>query len=186
MLVIPFAIWGAVAGIPVAVAQTPPPPAAAPVPVEPQAAAPKLSPEELNAEREKYTKEVLAAIAGREKEPAEKVFKNIQRFKGVPAGRLPMIMNMGFSRSLGVSCTHCHVPGEWDKEDKPQMQIAREMAEMASKISREMLPAIKNLDSKQPTVNCTTCHRGEIKPALNLPGAGGPPRPAAPARPPGA
>ena len=135
----------------------------------------KLSPEELAAEREKYVQEVLAAIKGREKEPAEAVFKNIQRFKGVPAGRLPMIMSMGFSRSLGVSCTHCHVPGEWDKEDKPQKQIAREMAALADKISRELLPAIKNLDSKQPLVNCTTCHRGEVKPALNLPGH--PPRP---------
>ena len=159
-----------------AVAQSTPPvaaPAVGPI-------VPKPTPEEIAAEREKYTKEVMAAIAGREKEPAEKVFKNIQRFKGVPAGRLPMIMNMGFSRSLGVSCTHCHVPGEWDKEDKPQMQIAREMAELASKISRELLPAIKNLDSKQPTVNCTTCHRGEVKPALNLPGAiAGASRPAA-------
>ena len=27
---------------------------------------------------------------------------------------------------------------------------------------------IKSLDSKQPVVNCTTCHRGEVKPALNL------------------
>ncbi|MBA3850027.1 MAG: hypothetical protein C0502_08530 [Opitutus sp.] len=147
-------------------AQQPDAPAVAPA----AATAAKLSPEEIVAEREKYVQEVLAAIKGREKEPAEAVFKNIQRFKGVPAGRLPMIMNMGFSRSLGVSCTHCHMPGEWDKEDKPQKQIAREMAAMADKISRELLPAIKNLDSKQPTVNCTTCHRGEVRPALDLPG----------------
>lgn len=131
--------------------------------------APKLSPEEISAEREKYVKEVLTAIAGREKEPAEKVFKNIQRFKGMPAGRLPVIMNLGFSRSLGVSCTHCHTPGEWDKEDKPQKQIARDMSVLSEKITKELLPAIKNLDSKQPAVNCTTCHRGEVKPALNLP-----------------
>jgi hypothetical protein len=129
----------------------------------------KLSAEEIVAEREKYVQEVLAAIKGREKEPAEAVFKNIQRFKGVPAGRLPMIMNMGFGRSLGVSCTHCHVPGEWEKEDKPQKQIAREMSALSEKINKELLPAIKNLDSKQPLVNCTTCHRGEVKPATNLP-----------------
>lgn len=183
ILLILFAIMGAVAGTLVAVAQTTPPSAAAPA--EAKAPVPKLSPEELNAEREKYVKEVLAAIAGHEKEPAETVFKNIQRFKGVPAGRIPRIMNMGFARSLGVSCTHCHVAGEWDKEDKPQKQIAREMAEMANRISREMLPAIKNLDSKQPTVNCTTCHRGEIKPALNLAGAGGQPRPVTIAKPSG-
>ncbi len=152
------------------------------LPAQPPAPA-KPSPEELAAEREQYVQEVLAAIKGRETEPAEAVFKNIQRFKGVPAGRLPMIMSMGFSRSLGVSCTHCHVPGEWDKEDKPQKQVAREMAALADKISRELLPAIRNLDSKQPMVNCTTCHRGEVKPALNLPGH--PPRPPAAPRPAG-
>jgi hypothetical protein len=144
----------------------------------PNPAPAKLSSEEAAAEREKYVQEVLAAIKGREKEPAEAVFKNIQVFKGVPAGRLPLIMNLGFGRSLGVSCTHCHVPGEWDMEDKPQKQIAREMRALSDKISRELLPAIQNLDSKQPAVNCTTCHRGEVKPALNLPGAA--PRPPTP------
>jgi hypothetical protein len=177
IFVVLFAISCAASVTLTGLAQTPP--AAASTPVPPASAA-KLSPEEIATEREKYMKEVLAAIAGHEKEPAETVFKNIQHFKGVPAGRIPMIMNMGFARSLGVSCTHCHVPGEWDKEDKPGKQIAREMAAMANQISRELLPAIKNLDSKQPTVNCTTCHRGEIKPALNLAGAGGPPRPVAP------
>ena len=132
------------------------------------AVAPKLTPDEIIAERDRYVQEVRASTAGREKEPAEAVFKNIQRFKGVPAGRLLAIMNMGFGRSLGVSCTHCHSPGGWDKDDKPQKQIAREMGAMADKINKELLPAIKNLDSKQPVVNCTTCHRGEVKPALNL------------------
>lgn len=147
-------------------------PAASPSP-------PKLTPAEIIAERDHYVKEVRASIAGREKEPAEAVFKNIQRFKGVPAGRLLAIMNLGFGRSLGVSCTHCHTPGEWDKDDKPQKQIAREMSALADKINQELLPAIKNLDSKQPVVNCTTCHRGEVKPALDLPGFG-PPRAASP------
>ncbi len=138
-------------------------PAAAPSPVT------KLTPEEIVAEREKFMKEVLTAIAGREKEPAEAVFKNIQKFKGLPAGRLPLIMNMGFGRSLGVSCTHCHVPGEWEKDDKPTKQVAREMMGLAAKINDELLPAIKDLDSTKPVINCTTCHRGEVKPALKLP-----------------
>ncbi len=97
------------------------------------------------------------------------MFKNIQRFKGVPAGRLPRLMNMGFGRAPGVSCTHCHVPGEWDKDDKPQKQVAREMWDLSSHITNERLPLIKNLDSARPAVNCTTCHRGEVKPATNLP-----------------
>lgn len=130
----------------------------------------KPTPEEITAERDHYMKEVQAAIAGRENEPAGAVFKNIRWFKDLPAGRLPLVMNLGFGRALGVSCTHCHVPGEWDRDDKPQKQVARDMAELVGRINRDLLPAIKHLDSKTPTVNCTTCHRGHVKPALNLPG----------------
>lgn len=108
-------------------------------------------------------------IKGRENEPAEKVFKNIQTLKAVPAGRFLAIMEMGFARSLGVNCAHCHAPEKWEAEDKPQKQIAREMWTMTGKINGEHLKNIRNLKSASPTVNCTTCHRGEIKPALSLP-----------------
>ena len=129
----------------------------------------KQAPEEIASERDRLAKEVLAAIAGREKEPAEAVFKNIQAFKGVPAGRLVAIMNQGYARSLGVSCTHCHVPEKWDSDEKRPKQAAREMRELTAKLNGELLPLLKNLDSKKPVVNCTTCHRGEVKPATELP-----------------
>jgi hypothetical protein len=108
-------------------------------------------------------------IKGKEQEPAEKVFKNIQILKGMPAGRLLAVMEFGYARSLGVSCTHCHAPEKWEIEDKPQKQIARDMWAMMGKINTELLKNIKNLKSETPAVNCTTCHRGQIKPALNLP-----------------
>lgn len=156
-----------------------------PAPVEVRSPVPKPTPEEIIAECDKFVKEIRAQIAGHEKEPAETVFKDIKTLKGVPAGRVLAIMNLGYSQSLGVSCTHCHTAGEWDKSDKPQKEIAREMSRLAATINKELLPKIANLDSKQPAVNCTTCHRGEIKPALNLAGAGGPPRSAAaPVKPP--
>ena len=109
-------------------------------------------------------------IKGRESEPAEKVFKNIKMpmFTGAPAARVIAVMDVGFSRSLGVNCAHCHVPEQWESEEKPQKQITREMAAMTSRINTELLKAIKNLKSPTPTVNCTTCHRGQVKPALNL------------------
>ena len=78
-------------------------------------------------------------------------------------------MEMGYARSLGVNCTRCHVSGEWEKEDRPTKQIAREMAAMVRVINDEQLKKIKNLKSTTPVVNCTTCHRGQVKPALNLP-----------------
>jgi hypothetical protein len=108
-------------------------------------------------------------IKGRENEPAEKVFKNIQMMKGIPAGRLLAIMEMGYARSLGVSCTHCHVPDKWESEDKNTKQIARDMAAMVKTINGDLLKNIKNLKSESAIVNCTTCHRGQVKPALNLP-----------------
>jgi len=110
-------------------------------------------------------------IKGRESEPAEKVFKNIQmpNLKTVPAATLLAIMEIGYARSLGVNCTHCHVPDKWETEDRPQKQVAREMGAMMFKINSEMLKGIKNLRSATPGINCTTCHRGELKPAHDLP-----------------
>jgi hypothetical protein len=121
------------------------------------------------ARRDSLMNVVLDQIKGREQLPAESVFKNIKTFKGAPAGRIPRLMNLGYGRSLGVGCSHCHVVGEWDKDDKPQKQVARDMAAMVVTINTQLLPNIKNLKSEQPLVNCTTCHRGDVKPAINLP-----------------
>ena len=110
-------------------------------------------------------------IKGRENEPAPAVFKNIQTpfIKSIPAGRLLAVMEIAYSRSLGVTCTHCHVPDKWEADDKMPKQTARDMAGMMMRINGELLSGIKNLRGERPTINCTTCHRGEVKPALNLP-----------------
>ena len=113
--------------------------------------------------------ELRKKIAGRENEPAELVFKNIQFLKGVPAGRLLAVMRLGYSRSLGVNCTHCHVVDEWEKDDKPTKQTARDMALMVRTINNDLLKNMKNLKSESPVINCTTCHRGQTRPALDLP-----------------
>jgi hypothetical protein len=110
-------------------------------------------------------------IKGREQEPAGKVFKSVTTpmLKDGPAARLLAVMEFGYARSLGVNCTHCHVPDKWETEDKTQKQTARDMAAMMARINTELLKGIKNLKSASPTVNCTTCHRGQVTPALNLP-----------------
>ena len=107
-------------------------------------------------------------IKGKEKLPAEEVFENIQSLKGVPAGRVLPIMKMAYSKSLGVKCSHCHDINNWASDEKKAKQITRDMSEMMSKLNREILTEIKYLQSERPAVNCTTCHRGEIKPALNM------------------
>jgi len=137
------------------------------------AAAPGLQTPTIQNERafnqEQALAELRKKISEQKDRPAEEVFKNIQLHKGVPAGRLLSIMQMGYSKSLGVDCTHCHVVDQWEKDDKPTKQIARDMALMVRAINNEQLKKIKNLKSENPVVNCTTCHRGQTKPALNLP-----------------
>jgi hypothetical protein len=116
-------------------------------------------------------------IAGKEDQPAVDLFNNIQQYKGVTAGRFLRIMELGFTTALGVDCTHCHKPGVWDSDEKPTKQIAREMIAMLNAINNDHLRKIPNLRSTNPQVNCTTCHRGQRRPALELPQA-------APSRPP--
>ncbi len=108
-------------------------------------------------------------IKGHEQEPASQVFKNIHTMTKTPAGRLLAIMEIGYSRSLGVNCTHCHTPEKWEAEDKPQKQIARDMSAMLTTINKDLLKNVKNLRSETPGINCTTCHRGQIVPAMDLP-----------------
>ena len=116
------------------------------------------------AERDSLTQDLLAYYKGREKAPAESVFKNIKILKGITVEQLLGRMNRGYGRSLGVRCQHCHVLGHWDEEDKATKQVARDMMEMTARINNELLPAIKNIKSEKPGVNCGTCHRGTPRP----------------------
>jgi hypothetical protein len=162
----------------VGAATIPSPGSQLPMPQGPTAEQMAARNDSLVADRTKHVNEVLASIAGKEQMPAEQVYKNIQMFKGMPANRLLAIMNRGFSNSLGVSCSHCHVVGEYDKEDKPQKQIARDMSAMVTTINGTLLKNIKNLKSTNPTVNCGTCHNGRARP-----GAGDAAMPARPGTP---
>lgn len=110
-----------------------------------------------------FVVELQKKIAGQEQKPASEVFKNIQLFKGMPAGRLLSVMQIAFSKSLGVDCTHCHTPGEWEKEDKPAKETARKMWAFMGRINNDLKETLG-----KGAVNCTTCHRGQVKPALNL------------------
>ncbi len=89
-------------------------------------------------------------------ERAEKKYKNIQLLKGVPAERINKIM-FAFKDSLGVECTYCHVPDQFEKDDKPTKLAAR-----------KMITLVRDNNAKLGTVgrvSCFTCHRGQPKPA---------------------
>jgi hypothetical protein len=126
------------------------------------------TPEAIKQFNDEQVAAVSKLIAGKENQPAEAVFKNIKILTGVPAGNLVKIMQLGYSRSLGTSCAHCHVTGQWEKDDKPNKQIARDMSNMTHTIIFNQLRIIDGIKDRNPLVNCTTCHRGQLKPALNM------------------
>jgi photosynthetic reaction center cytochrome c subunit len=87
---------------------------------------------------------------------AEQVYKNIQVMKGVPAPRLMGVMTL-FTKSLGVECNYCHVPNEFEKDDKPAKNTARKMLNMVHQINDANFPDHR-------VVSCGMCHRGSPKP----------------------
>jgi hypothetical protein len=109
---------------------------------------------------------IKAQIRGKERTTVDSVFKNLKYIGGFEAEILPEVMNK-WSIALGVSCNHCHVVGEWESDVKREKLVARQMAELSQDVNVK-LREIKNIKSKKPTVNCTTCHRGQTKPALDL------------------
>lgn len=93
----------------------------------------------------------------------EQAYKNIQILKGVPASQLDAVM-ASFTGSLGVRCNHCHVPGQFDKDDKPAKQTARKMIRMVFDLNKGSFDG-------RGAVTCVTCHRGQTRPA-NVPSLG--------------
>src|SRR5438046_4300578 len=117
----------------------------------------------LEDERLRYMNEVLESIKGKEKMNTDSVFKNIQLFKGTKnftAEHFLLMMDIGWGKGLGVSCTYCHVPGKWESDEKPAKKIAREMYGIRQLVN-DKLKTIQGLQSDQPLINCGTCHQGK-------------------------
>ena len=92
--------------------------------------------------------------AASKEERTEQKYKNIQMLKGLPADRLMKIM-FAFKDSLGVDCTYCHIKDQFEKDDKPEKQMAR-----------KMITIVKDSNAKlgAERVSCYTCHRGQSRP----------------------
>jgi hypothetical protein len=102
-------------------------------------------------------------IAGKEQLPAEEVWKNIQIFKGRPAIAVLRVMEQAFVANLGVNCNYCHVPRQWELDDKNPKKVARQMWVMRAKWQEEARTASGNPEA---VVTCYTCHKGKPKPAF--------------------
>jgi cytochrome c2 len=111
--------------------------------------------------------EVLSTVAGRENEPAGKVFKNVKVSKDMPVKEFLTMMDAQYGRSVSASCTGCHanqnVGGvlkvDYADESPKKKQIARQMARMTLSINKELA---RNKELDQPFVRstCVMCHRG--------------------------
>lgn len=107
-----------------------------------------------------------ARIAGRQDEPAERVFKNVQWLNDVSAGTLLAIMDEGYSRALGVTCTHCHNEQDFASDEKRPKRAAREMAVMHRGINAQLakMEHLATPATANRSINCATCHKGAINP----------------------
>jgi len=88
---------------------------------------------------------------------AGEVYKNIQVLKDMPADQLDKVMAT-FTGSLGVKCNFCHIPGQWEKDEKPEKQMARKMIKMVLGINKETFDG-------RTKVSCVTCHQGKPHPS---------------------
>lgn len=96
---------------------------------------------------------------GQVEQTAEQAYKNIQVLKGVPVSQF--MNTMFFQRyALGVSCSYCHVDGQWEKDDKPAKAKARQMQQMVLDLNKNVFHETK--------VNCVTCHRGSVTPQTEI------------------
>ena len=62
-----------------------------------------------------------------------------------------------YNRSLGVECSHCHVPDQWQDDSKPAKATARKMIEMVPLLNAKLRGVGE--------VSCWTCHRGQAQPS---------------------
>jgi hypothetical protein len=134
-----------------------------------------------------YYEAVMKQIAGRENEPAEAVFKNIQVLKGMTAAALVKKMNDEYATALSWNCTNCHrlaAQGNFASDTATDKKRARFMQLMVDTLNNVTLP--KLYPKNTPRVDCATCHRGYNEPPKDIliPERGKPGGPPLPVRPP--
>jgi hypothetical protein len=112
-----------------------------------------------------YVAQVMTKIAGRENEPAEKVFENVQVLKGITAAQLVHKMDKDYAEALSWNCTNCHrfaPQGNFASDTSTDKKRARFMQQMTNDINLSELP--KLYPKQTPVVACATCHRGYNEP----------------------
>jgi hypothetical protein len=115
--------------------------------------------------RANYVAQVMQKIAGRENQPAEQVFENVQVLKGLTAAELVHKMDKDYGEALSWNCTNCHRfanQGNFASDTSNDKRRARFMQQMQNDINLVTLPKLYPKDT--PKVTCATCHRGYNEP----------------------
>jgi hypothetical protein len=86
---------------------------------------------------------------------APEKFKNIKVLTDLRADQVRPSMEY-FTAALGVQCNFCHVPNQFDSDDKRPKGTAREMIQMVQRFSADK--------SNPITLTCATCHHGHQQP----------------------
>lgn len=88
-----------------------------------------------------------------------------------------------FRASLGVTCTACHVQGDFASDAKPEKETARKMILMTRQINANFPAGIETHEIGD-RVSCYTCHNGASHPKTVPPAQPAAARPAPPPPPP--
>jgi hypothetical protein len=87
-------------------------------------------------------------------------YMNIQVLKDIPSDQLLPSMRY-ITVALGVECEFCHVPKNFESDDKPEKATARKMMQMMFAINKDSFNGRRE-------ISCYTCHRG-VAHASNIP-----------------
>ncbi|MCE2901773.1 MAG: c-type cytochrome [Gemmatimonas sp.] len=120
-----------------------------------------VSPMKQDTVRKQAIAELMAALQGRENEPAGVVFKNVKLHKSMPAREFLTMMDEQYGRGLGMTCTNCHLDNkDYASDERKNKVIARQMERMQRDIDAKYIAKVKELDDPRPKTTCVMCHRG--------------------------
>ena len=93
------------------------------------------------------------------------LFKNVKVLTHVKSKAEMREIMKAQSAALGVKCSHCHVPGKFELDDKKEKQTAREMMKMVNNLNTTVF---KDFEEK-PAISCWSCHRGATEVERTIP-----------------
>jgi photosynthetic reaction center cytochrome c subunit len=98
----------------------------------------------------------VAATPARTLPMPQSSYENIKVLTDMPDRDILNLMK-DWQEALGVTCTYCHVSGDFASDMNPTKETARKMARMVKTINKDFL------DGK---AKCILCHRGSAVPNL--------------------